>query len=483
MSRAAADYTLAWFLFEKGVALVYLIAFLCVVNQFIPLLGEDGLLPVPAFAKRVSFRQLPSLFLLVPTDRAFSLGGWAGVILSALLLSPVLDHYFWGSLVAWAILWVLYLSFVNVGQTFYGFGWESILLETGFFTIFAGSAQAPPDIVLIWIWRWILFRIMWGAGLIKLRADPCWKNLTCLDYHFETQPIPNPLSWFFHWLPPRVHKSGVLFNHLVELIVPFLYFAPQPAAAIAGLLTIAFQGTLMLSGNLSWLNLITIVLAFATLDNRLFSQTAAVAPQPGTVHQVVLWMLAAVVVWLSFGPVRNMFSRRQLMNYTYNPFHLVNTYGAFGGVTRTRYEIVVEGAAAEAINDSTEWKEYEFKGKPGAPTRRPPQIAPYHLRLDWLIWFAAMQPHDLPPWFIQFVVRLLENDRTILGLLKKNPFPDGPPRYIRASLYEYHFTAPAARRATGRWWDRALVAEYLPPVSLRGGRAAYAVPGRMAHRL
>ena len=163
------------------------------------------------------------------------------------------------------------LSFVNVGQTFYAFGWESILLEACFFAMFLGSNQTIPQQIPIWLMRWLLFRVMFGAGLIKLRGDPCWHNLTCLDWHFETQPMPNPLSWYLHWAPEWSHKAGVLFNHFSELMVPFGYFLPQPIATIAGLITIAFQVFIMASGNLSWLNFLTIILAIPTLDDRLLS--------------------------------------------------------------------------------------------------------------------------------------------------------------------------------------------------------------------
>jgi len=244
----------------------------CAVNQFVPLVGERGLLPVSRFVRFVPFRQSPSLFYLVATDRAFQVAAWTGVGLSCFAFSGYPQQR--GSIASgavWTTLWVLYLSFVNVGQTFYGFGWESLLLETGFFAIFAGGSATASNTVLIWIWRWILFRVMFGAGLIKMRSDPCWHDLTCLDYYFETQPIPNPLSWYFHWLPHWVHRSGVAFNHIAELGVPFAYFAPQPFAAIAGLVTILFQSTLIVSGNLSWLNWLTLVLCVPTLDDRWLS--------------------------------------------------------------------------------------------------------------------------------------------------------------------------------------------------------------------
>src|SRR3954454_21201051 len=255
MSDELAGYWYSRFVFERRLALIYLKPFIVVVNQFIPLLGERGLLPVPRFVEAVPFRVSPSLFYFRPTDVVFRIAGWVGILLSVIALTGIVTRRSTvaGALV-WALLWVLYLSFVNVGQTFYGFGWESLLLELGFFTIFAGASTTPMPALLNWMYRWTLFRLMFGAGLIKLRGDTCWRDLTCLDYYFETQPIPNALSWYFHWLPHGVHRAGVVFNHVVELGVPFLYFAPQPVAGIAAFITIVFQLVLIVSGNLSWLN-------------------------------------------------------------------------------------------------------------------------------------------------------------------------------------------------------------------------------------
>jgi len=482
MFDAAPQYWISWFLFERALAVIYLIAFVNAVNQFVPLLGERGLLPVPRYVKVVPFRSSPSLFSLAPRDTMFRAAAWAGAVLAALALSglPHQAGAVWATAV-WAALWVLYLSFVNVGQTFYAFGWESLLLEAGFLVIFAGaSATTTPSWLLILMVRWVLFRVMFGAGLIKLRGDPCWRDLTCLHYYFETQPIPNPLSWYFHRLPSIVKRAGVGFNHAVELAVPFLYFVPQPFAAIGGLLTIVFQLILIVSGNLSWLNWLTIVLCIPTLDDRWWAWLPLTAPSletPGTLHRLLVGLLGAVVVVLSVKPLRNMVSRWQLMNYSFNPLHFVNSYGAFGSITRTRYEIVIEGTSEAAVTDRTEWRAYEFKGKPGDIARRPPQIAPYHLRLDWLMWFAAMSPTAQHPWIMVLLSKLLAGDRAVLGLLRTNPFPDAPPRWIRAVLYEYHFATAGERRTTRAWWTRRRVGTYVPPSRLPGLRTARRRPG------
>ena len=205
------------------------------------------------------------------------------------------------------LLWLLYLSFVNVGQTFYGFGWETLLCEVGFFTIFAGASRTAPNMWLIWIWRWTLFRLMFGAGLIKLRGDSCWRDLTCLNYYFETQPMPNPLSWYFHWMPHGVHAAGVVINHIVEVIVPFAYFAPQPFASIAGIVTILFQGVLIVSGNLSWLNWLTLVLCIPLISDRWLAWLPVHPPADllgrAGVPDRRCMSSAAVVALLSIGPV------------------------------------------------------------------------------------------------------------------------------------------------------------------------------------
>ena len=464
-------YWLTRVLFQRGLAAIYLIAFLNAVNQFKPLLGENGLLPAPAWMRVVPFRDMPSLFYLAPKDWAFTAAAWVGVFLSVLALAGISEWYStWLSALVWALLWVLYLSFVNVGQTFYGFGWESILLEAGFYAIFLGSRATAPQMAAILLLRWLCFRVMFGAGLIKLRGDPCWRDMTCLHYHYETQPMPNPLSWFLHWAPGWTHRGGVWFNHFAELMTPFGYFLPQPVASIAAIVTIAFQTSIFISGNLSWLNALTIVLAIPALDGRLLERLITVhAPalhQPTLPHRAMLGAVSAMVVWMSIRPVRNMLSPHQVMNTSYNPLHLVGTYGAFGGITRVRYEVVVEGTDEAVITQSTKWREYEFKGKPGATGRVPPQVAPYHSRLDWLMWFAAMGDYSDNPWFVHFMEKLLEGDGPALSLLRGNPFPDASPKYVRALLYEYHFTSPGERKRTGQWWRRELVREYFPAVSL-----------------
>ena len=455
-------------------------------NQFRPLLGERGLQPAPRFLAAVPFRRAPSLFQLHYSDRFLALVAWVGAGLAAAALAGLPEAGpAWLSLAVWLALWALYLSVVNVGQTFYGFGWETLLLEAGFLAIFLGPASTAPPTLVLWLYRWLLFRVEFGAGLIKLRGDRCWRDLSCLDYHHETQPLPGPLSWFFHHLPRPLHRAEVLANHAAQLVVPFGLFAPQPVAGIAALVIVVTQAWLLASGNFSWLNLITIVLAAAALDGGFLGAVlpgsgAATLAAPAGWQQAAVLAVALLVAVLSVRPARNLLGRGQLMNASFDPLRLVNTYGAFGAITRVRREVVLEGTDDPAPGPATVWKEYQLKAKPGDPRRRPRQVAPYHLRLDWLLWFAAMSPPSAHPWTATLVLRLLEHDPATLKLLgRPNPFPDRPPALVRARLYRYRFTTPAERRQTGAWWSRDLVGDYLPPLRLdpvSGGTARR--PGR-----
>jgi hypothetical protein len=467
-------------LIQRGMAAMYLVAFIAVVHQFKPLLGEGGLLPVPAYVRRVNFRAAPSLFCWRYSDRLLDAVGWTGVVVAGCAACGLTEAGpLWISIIAWLLLWVLYLSVVNVGQRFYAFGWESMLLEAGFFTAFLGPTRITAPAIPVLILRWMLFRTEMGAGLIKLRHDSCWRDLTCLFYHYETQPLPNPLSWYFHRIPALLHRFSALFSHFVQVVVPFGLFAPQPVASIAGGLIIFHQLWLIVSGNYAWLNWLTVVLGFSACSDRVLALALPLTPPALTgrplAFEVLLYAIAAGTVALSVQPTMNLFSANQAMNYSYNPFHLVNTYGAFGNVGRKRYEIVMEGTMERLITPHTRWLEYGFKGKPGDPRRMPPQVAPYHLRLDWLIWFLpfsvairgdGIRVFGYQLWFIRFVRRLLSGDRGIVRLMGSNPFPHEPPAFVRARFYEYRFTDWQQKRQTGAWWTRTLLGEYLPPVSL-----------------
>ncbi|TWP34596.1 lipase maturation factor family protein [Leekyejoonella antrihumi] len=466
---ATDDYWIGRLVFQRMLALIYLLAFVGTAFQFRALIGSDGLTPIPAWLRRVPFRRSPSVFHLHYSDRVFALLTWLGAAISAALLVGAGDAIpLWASMLLWLVPWALYVSILNVGQVWYGFGWESLLCETGCYAIFLGSTHtAPPWLMLIAL-RWLLFRLEFGAGLIKIRGDSCWRDLTALYYHHETQPMPGPLSWFFHRLPRPVHRLEVAANHVTQLVVPFLLFAPAPVSTISAAVMIVTQLWLVCSGNFSWLNWLTITIAVSALPDSVWHGDLGlpVPAQSGSTSwfQGIVIAFAAVVLALSYWPARNLIARRQLMNFSFNRLHLVNAYGAFGSITRTRQEVVIEGTRDAGAGLSATWLEYEFRGKPGDPRRLPRQFAPYHLRLDWMMWFLALDPYRGQVWFIPFMRRLLCSDRATLKLIRLNPFPDSPPRQVRALIYRYRFTTWAERRETGQWWHRELIGQMVPPM-------------------
>ena len=488
-TRSTADaplrgaYWLTRFVLLRFLGFVYLVAFVVAANQLVPLIGRDGLLPADIYlgalrrhfgSSGAGFYEMPTLFWVGVSDGVLQAVAWVGVALSAIVLLG------YANAILMALLWALYLSIVNVGQLWYSYGWEIQLLETGFLAIFLCPLldgrpfpRVAPPVIVLWLYRWLIFRIMLGAGLIKLRGDSCWHDLTCLYYHYETQPIPNPLSWWLHFRPHWLHKLGALWNHFVELVVPWFGFFPHLSRHVAGLLLVGFQFTLIVSGNLSFLNWLTIVPALACFDDSFWARVlprflskraveASAAAVTSDAQRIAAAALAVLVGALSIQPVMNLISPGQLMNTSFNRLNLVNTYGAFGTVGRTRQEIVFEGTSNSAP-ESALWREYEFKAKPGDPLRRPPLISPYHLRLDWQIWFAAMATPDEYPWTVHFVWKLLHNNPATLTLMETNPFPDAPPRHIRAVLYRYRFTRPD--EADGSWWKRERLGLWLPPLS------------------
>jgi hypothetical protein len=483
-ASARPSYWLTRFVMLRVLGLVYFVAFLVAALQVKPLLGHDGLLPVDLWMSQVesvlgsrgdAFLRAPSLFWLHASDAWLVSFAWVGVALSLVVACG------YASSILLFVLWALYMSYVHVGQDWYGFGWEIQLLETGFLAIFLVPLldgrpfprRAPP-VVVIWLMRWLIARIMLGAGLIKLRGDPCWRDLTCLDYHYETQPIPNPFSRTLHFMPHWFSAAGVLWNHVTELLSPWLMICGRRARLVGGAIMLSLQVMLIGSGNLSFLNYLTIVPILACFDDRLLArvlprrlvaraQRAAAEAQPSRAQHGISIALAVVVGMLSIAPVANLLSGHQVMNTSFEPFDLVNTYGAFGSVGKERLEVIMEGTSDESPDASAHWVPYEFKAKPGDPLRRPPIISPYHLRLDWMIWFAAMSGPDEHPWLVHLAWKLLHGDHRITRLLAGDPFPDAPPRFIRIELYRYRFARPG--NAEGAWWERERVGEWLPPIA------------------
>ncbi|MET3205412.1 MULTISPECIES: lipase maturation factor family protein [unclassified Arthrobacter] len=476
----APEYGFARQVLQRGVAALFFVAFLSSLNQFPALLGERGLLPVPDYLGGFSARRRPTLFRWRYSDRLLRGVCATGLAISAFLVAgiPQLGPP-WVPLIAFLALWLLYMSIVNVGQTFYGFGWEMLLLEAGFTVAFLGSDQTEPPRTILILLAWLVFRLEFGAGMIKIRGGREWRDMTALYFHHETQPMPGPLSRQAHLLPKSFHRLEVLGNHFAQLVVPFFLFAPQPLASAAAGIIIFTQLWLVASGNFAWLNWMAVVLAFAAVSDPAAHAVLPFLPLTGDprvdvrgspLYWLAITLLATfLLVALSYWPLRNLLSKGQLMNASFNRWQLANTYGAFGTVTKHRVEIVVEGTLDKEPGDSADWREYAFRGKPGDVRRLPRQWAPYHLRLDWLMWFLPLRTvHE--EWFYAFLTKLLEADQQTLRLLRADPFDGDPPRWVRVNSYLYRFATRAEFRETGERWVRMPLYEDIPPLSLRGSR-------------
>ena len=479
-------YWLTRFVLLRWLGFVYLIAFYVAAKQLVPLVGHDGLTPVDIYFQQIrahadlsawpGYLQLPSLFWINCSDTWLQAVPWLGVILSCILLAG------YANAPMLAVMWALYLSIVSAGQDWYGYGWEIQMVETGFLAIFLCPlldarpfpARATP-VPVIFLFRWLIVRIMLGSALIKLRGDSCWTDLTALYYFFETQPIPNPISVWFHFLPHALLQFGVIVTFAVELVAPWFVFWPRWGRYIAGAMIAGFQATLIVSGNLSFFNWLTILPALACFDDRVWrwilplrftswAERAQLHARPSNSMAITAWVVAGLVAVLSIQPVLNLLSSDQAMNTSYDPLHLVNTYGAFGTVGRERPVIIFEGSESANPDTATDWKEYPYVASPWDPARPLSQIAPYQPHLDWQLWFAAMATWRNYPWTLNFVWKLLHNDPQTLSLLAGNPFPDHPPKYIRAVLYNYHFAKPGNPEHV--YWTRNKLGLWLPPISL-----------------
>jgi hypothetical protein len=481
---SAESYYLMRRLFATGLGLLYLNAFAIYYHQGLGLFGAQGLLPYQdlfgssqsaGLGSLENFKTFLSYFAFDSSDFAITFVGVAGMLLSL----PVI--FGWVNFPILFLLWFLHLSVVHAGQIFYSFGWETQLLELTFLSFFLfpfwnpklNRPESPPKMIAIWFMRWMMFRLMLGAGLIKIRGDQCWRELTCTQFHYETQPNPHPLSWLFHHLPDWFHRLEVVGNHFIELVLPFALFGPKAIRRICGVLMILFQTSLILSGNLAWLNWLTILMAFPCFDDEFLHRILRFAKlkpyqkiqaKPlGTMTRVTLLLFFFSGTALSLEPALNLVSERQVMNASYNRLHLINSYGAFGSIGKERFEIVISGTSDSKISEKTQWQEYEFKCKPGRVDRRPCLITPYHYRVDWQIWFSAMRPNLNELWLLRLGIGLLESNQHVLALLDHSPFGNQAPQFIKMDLYRYEFSVAGS----SDWWRRTFIGPYSEPLNLQ----------------
>jgi hypothetical protein len=457
--------------FLRLLAVIYAIAFASLSTQVIGLIGAEGISPAHDFLSRIAgsfgpmrFLALPTVFWMNSTDTMLRAAGIAGVALAVLLLAGIWER---GALL---LLFVLYLSFSMAGQEFLTFQWDSLLLEAGFLAIFFGRSAGGLKAVA-WLYRWLVFRLYFLSGFVKLGShDPTWSNLTALKYHYHTQPLPTILAWYADKLPESVQRASTFLVLAIELVAPFFIFAPRRLRMAAACALLSLQVLILLTGNYTFFNLLTMALTLFVFDDRALQwiKRREVSPAPATKPARVGTALLTVLL-LTLGMARLMESiggqapePLNTISRVMNPFEIVNPYGLFAVMTTSRPEIIVEGS-----NDGETWQPYEFRYKPGDARRAPRWVEPFQPRLDWQMWFAALGNYQSNQWFVQFVVRLLQGSPTVLALLEKNPFPAGPPHYVRAMLYDYSFTSFRTLRQTGAWWQRRPVGIYLPPVGLK----------------
>jgi predicted DCC family thiol-disulfide oxidoreductase YuxK len=477
----APTFHLANSLFLRLVGVCYLAAFVSLWTQIDGLVGAHGILPIASLIDAARSQLSGARFDLLPTLcwwntsdgflHFLCAGGSLAALAVAIGVLPV---------PALAICWLFYLSLCAAGQDFLEFQWDLLLLETGFLAIWLAPvrrwrlpARLPAPGLSRALLLWLLFRLMFSSGFVKLGSgDPNWRNLTALTFHYWTQPLPPWTAWYMAKNPIWFLKFSCFAMFAIELGAPFLILAPRRLRLFAITALAGFQVVIAATGNYAYFNLLAIALFVLLVDDRAFSRVRR-KPATADPNRVATsgawprWVLLPMSVLLALLSVVH-FAGTLRMGVPWPgpvlavaraaiPFRSVGGYGLFAIMTTSRPEIILEGS-----DDAVTWKAYEFRWKPGDVTRRPRFVAPHQPRLDWQMWFAALGSYEQQPWFVPFCARLLEGEPSVTALLARNPFPNAPPRYLRAVVYEYSFTDAGQRRATGAWWKREMKGLYLP---------------------
>lgn len=481
-------------LFLRALALIHLIAFVSLWTQLAGLIGPHGILPAGNFLRAAheqlgaaAYAQLPTLCWLFGAETFLHVLCAAGVTLSLLLFAGVAPA------ICLALLWACYLSLVNVGQLFLGYQWDALLLETTLLAILVAPwtllplwRPVNPPRAAHWLLAWLLFRLMFLSGIVKLTSgDATWRDFSALTFHFETQPLPTPLAWWVHHLPARTLHACCAGMFVIELLAPFFVLGPRALRHNAALLLLALQAAIALTGNYTFFNLLAAALCLPCLDDAFYHRLLSLFPsrrycqlivdttsRPSGLRTVPRWLAACVLLlatsYTSLLALPSLIRGVRLPRWTapianaVAPFNSLNNYGLFAVMTTMRPELIIEGS-----DDGRDWHAYELPHKPGDLARRPTFVAPHQPRLDWQLWFAALGSPEQNRWMLLLCEHLLRGTPDVLALFARNPFPVHPPRYLRVVRYEYHFTDPAERARSGRWWRRTPLDYYVPPSSLR----------------
>lgn len=478
----------------RGLALVYAIAFVSLAVQVEGLFGSRGILPATEFLAALGSRlgdsarwALPTVFWLDAGDASLVAACWLGAASAVALFFGLLP------LLSASLCWMLYLSLFQVGRVFLGFQWDVLLLEAGFLAIFLAPLRLrqrvdydpEPPLVAVWMLRWLLFRLMFASGVVKLLSgDPSWWNLTALDFHYWTQPLPTWTAWLANQFPSLFQRSCVAAMFVVELVVPWTIFGPRRLRLAGFAPLVLLQAAIAATGNYTFFNLLTVVLCLSLLDDDALDAIRArlvrarkgawewPAERPTLSRALLARRAIGVVLALPLATAGGALTLARLgmgaslpkpvvaLAEAIEPWHLTGSYGLFASMTKDRREIVLEGSV-----DGREWREYVLPAKPGDPHRRPGFVAPHQPRLDWQMWFAALGDQRRSPWLLELQRRLLEGSPAVVSLFESDPFPDGPPRLLRAQFYEYRFTDWSTRQETGAWWTRKPLGLWSPVMS------------------
>ncbi len=468
------SYRLIAALFLRLLALIYLIAFFTLTFQITGLAGEQGILPLSPWLDYLlndlggsAFLHFPMLFWFDQSNTFMQIVAWAGCVFSILLFLNIWPR------INLVLLFVFYLSLVQAGQTFMNFQWDGLLLEAGFLAIFL----RPDSKVMIFLFRWLLFRLRFMSGISKLvMGDPAWLGMTALIYYFETQPLPHVGAWYFHNLPEIVLIAATVMVLIIEIIVPFMMFLPRKYRLIAAWITLGLQLLILLTSNHNWFNFLSIALCLFLFDDKsvrriipggverwlTMSWSKRLTNKPSTLSKNSSYVLAGVLVIGGLLSIHRMVTDKSLGKYSdlaidlLQQWHIVNTYHVFPTMTTTQIELKIEGSI-----DGVNWKEYKFIHRPDALDKRPTIVLPHHPRLDWMMWFVPFHPRFLP-WFDSFLISLLENSSDVTAMLKDNPFKDQAPNFVRVHSWHYEFTTPEERERTGNWWKRTYLGPFSP---------------------
>ncbi len=482
-----ARYALVSWLFLRGLGLIYLAAFISLAVQVQGLVGEAGILPLSEYLAAAyqgwgssAYWRLPTIFWLASSDFALMAGAWAGIALSVLLAIGAAQR---AALIG---LFALYLSFIYAGQIFLNYQWDMLLVETGFLAIFLTGGTR----VIVWLFRLLLFRFLFLAGVAKIvSGDPTWRDLTALDYHLFTQPLPSPLAYYAAQLPHWLLACATAATLVIELCAVAMIFMPRRPRMVAAALVVILQTAIMLTGSYNWFNLLTVLLCVFLLDDqalryvsprRLASRVALLAPRPGRLAQIASAAVALILVPVGLNQIYAPISGRNMplagtLSEAAAPFLIVNPYGLFATVTTTRPALTILGS-----NDGTEWRPYILPFLPGPPERAPTWNIPYQPRLDWQLWFAAYGHAGEQRWIERLLQRILEGSPHVLALFSVDPFPDQPPKRVRIDLSSQRFSnATTSQRA---WWKEHPEGIYFPSVSLDDLQRAAAAQNAMQNQ-